>query len=63
MLDRLLGRCSHGILDLRPKDAMDGSAMPRADNRKKLNMFTTQLPSRETLPRTKRKCNLYEKQE
>lgn len=53
LLDRLLGRCSYGILNLRPKDAMDGFAMPREDNRNKMNMSPTQMPSRETCPRLK----------
>lgn len=55
---KLLGRGSHCILNLGPKDAIPHFAMPRADNRDKVRVSLTQLPSRETLPRTKRKHSL-----
>lgn len=50
-MDRLLSRYSHGILNLGPKDAMDVFAMLRADNRNKMNVSSTELPSREILLR------------
>lgn len=60
-MGKLLGRFSQHILNLGPKNAMHGFAIPRADKRKKMRVSLTQLPSRETLPRTKRKHKVFKR--